>query len=36
MINVGSFGRTSVGGIFSHSELGKRIENASLNIPLDS
>jgi hypothetical protein len=32
MINVGSFGRSNDGGIFSHSELGKRIENGSLNI----
>jgi len=36
MIDVGSFGRSSDGGIFSHSALGKRMENSSLNIPPDS
>jgi len=36
MIDVGSFGRSSDGGIFSHSTLGKRMENGSLNIPPDS
>jgi hypothetical protein len=36
MIDVGSFGRSSDGGIFSHSALGRRTENGSLNIPLDS
>jgi len=36
MIDVGSFGRSSDGGIFSHSALGKRMENGSLNIPPDS
>jgi hypothetical protein len=36
MIDVGSFGRSSDGGIFSHSALGRRMENGSLNIPLDS
>ena len=36
MIDVGSFGRSSDGGIFSYSALGKRMENGSLNIPPDS
>jgi hypothetical protein len=36
MIDVGSFGRSSDGGIFSHSAFGKRMENGSLNIPPDS
>jgi hypothetical protein len=36
MIDVGSFGRSSDGGIFSHSALGKRTENGSLSIPPDS
>ena len=36
MIDVGPFGRSSDGGIFSHSALEKRMENGSLNIPLDS
>jgi hypothetical protein len=36
MIDVGSFGRSSDGGIFSHSTLGKRMENGRLNIPPDS
>jgi hypothetical protein len=36
MIDVGSFGRSSDGSIFSHSALGKRIENGSLNIPPDN
>ena len=36
MTDVGSFGRGSDDGIFSHSALGKRMENASLNIPPDS
>ena len=35
-IDVGSFGRSSDGGIFSHSALGRRMENGSLHIPLDS
>jgi hypothetical protein len=35
MIDVGSFGRSSDGGIFSHSAFGKRMENGSLNIPPD-
>jgi len=35
MIDVGSFGRSS-DGIFSHSALGKRMENGSLNTPPDS
>ena len=32
MIDVGSFGRSNDGGIFSHSAPGKRLENGSLNI----
>jgi hypothetical protein len=36
MIDVGSFGRSSDGGISSHSALGRRIENGSLNIQQDS
>jgi hypothetical protein len=36
MNDVGSFGRSSDGGIFSHSALGKRMENGSPNIPPDS
>jgi hypothetical protein len=36
MTDVGSFRRSSDGGIFSHSALGKRMENSSLNIPPDS
>jgi len=35
MIDVGSFERSSDGGIFSHSALGKRMENGSLNIRTD-
>jgi hypothetical protein len=36
-IDVGSFERSSDGGVFSHSTLGKRMENGSLlNIPPDS
>ena len=35
MIDVGSFGRSRDCGIFSHSALGKRTENGSLNIPPD-
>jgi hypothetical protein len=35
-IDVGSFGRSSDGGKFSHSALRKRMENRSLNIPPDS
>lgn len=33
MIDAGSIGRSSDGGVFSHSALGKRLENGSLNIP---
>ena len=32
MIDGGSFGRSSDGGIFSYSALGKRMESVSLNI----
>jgi hypothetical protein len=35
MIAVGTFG-SSDGGVFSHSALGKCMENGSLNIPPDS
>jgi hypothetical protein len=35
MIDVGSFGSSSDGGIFSHSALGRRMENGSLDIPLE-
>jgi len=35
-IYVSSFGRSSDGGIFSHSALCKCMENGSLNIPPDS
>jgi hypothetical protein len=33
MTAVGSFGRSSGGGIFSNSALGRRTENGSINIP---
>jgi len=36
MTDIGSFGRSSDGGIFSHSALEKRMQNGSLNIPPDS
>jgi hypothetical protein len=36
MTDVGSFGRSSDGGMFSHSAVGKRMENGSLNILPDS
>jgi len=36
MIDVGSFGGSSDSGIFSHSALGKRMANGSLNIQPDS
>jgi hypothetical protein len=36
MTDVGSFGRSSDGGVFSHSALEKRMENGSVNIPPDS
>jgi len=36
MIDVSCLGRSSDGGIFSHSVLGKQSENGNLNIPLDS
>jgi hypothetical protein len=36
MIDVGSFGISSDGDIFSHSAVGKRMENGSLNIHPDS
>ena len=36
MIDVGSFGRSSDGGILSHPALGKRMENGRLSIPPDS
>jgi hypothetical protein len=36
MIDVGSFGRSSDGGIFSHSALGRCMEYRSLNTTLDS
>ena len=36
MTDVGSFGRSSDGGLFSHSALGKRMENGIPNNPPDS
>ena len=36
MIDVGSFGRSSDGGILLHSALGRRMDNGRLNIPLDN
>jgi hypothetical protein len=35
MTDVRSFGISSDGGVFSHSALGKRTENGSLNMPQD-
>ena len=35
-VDVGSFGKNSDGGIFSHSNLGKRLERGSMNLPLET
>jgi len=32
---VGAFGKNSDGGILAHSNIGKSLENGSLNIPKD-
>lgn len=32
-VDIGSYGKNSDGGIFAHSNLGKSIENGTLNIP---
>lgn len=36
MVDVGSLGRSSDGGIFSRSAMGKRLENGTLDIPIDN
>ena len=35
-VDVGSFGRNSNGGIFSHSNLGKRLEEGTMDLPPDT
>ena len=35
-VDIGSYGRSSDGGIFSSSNLGKRLESGTLNIPDDT
>ena len=32
-VDVGSYGKNSDGGIFSHSNIGKSLENSTFNIP---
>lgn len=32
-IDIGAYGRNSDGGIFSTSEMGKRFQNATFNVP---
>ncbi|XP_018370174.1 PREDICTED: putative nuclease HARBI1 [Trachymyrmex cornetzi] len=33
MVDIGAKGRESDGGVFAHSEIGKRFENGSFNLP---
>lgn len=33
IVDIGSYGKNSDGGIFSHSKLGKHLDNGILNIP---
>lgn len=33
IVDIGSYGRNSDGGIFAHSSLGRRLENGTFNIP---
>lgn len=36
VIHVGDFGRTSDGGVYACSELGKEMENETLQVPCDT
>ncbi|XP_022909476.2 uncharacterized protein [Onthophagus taurus] len=35
-VDIGSYGKNSDGGIVANSALGKRLENATMNVPIDS
>lgn len=36
MVDVGAYGKNSDGGILAHSEMGKRFEEKTLNVPNDT